>query len=347
MDVLAAHQYGFENVVASMGTALTEQQVAVFLGSAKKLVLALDPDNAGGEATFRGLVDALHALDVESVAKGRRVTIYQRRARDLSVWVAALPPGKDPDEVVREDPNAWKSYITEAVPLLEYFFSSAYRRWDLSTSDGKLQAAQELYPLIAEMQNPFDQERYFRQLAETLGVSPATLEASLGRLQHPRARGSRTQPALVASASPFEKENRFSQEEHLLALVLQWPELREHVRGMDPQSLEHWENREIFTSWIRCSTMDELYQMLDQDLRQRLDYLQSLSIPPTDLHQREQAVKDCLHHLEEHRLRNLKVEEALLLGQDDQPDGIEHQMVDINEQLKQLFIKKSQYRRLR
>ncbi len=129
----------------------------------------------------------------------------------------------------------------------------------------------------------------------------------------------------------------------MLALVLQWPDLREYVRDLDPQALERWENRDVFTSWIGCSTIEEMLQGLEEDLHQRVNYLQSLPIPPMDLRQREQAVKDCFHRLEERHLRDLKAEEALLWGQEGQSGETqdvreqEQRVVETNEKLRRLF----------
>jgi len=144
----------------------------------------------------------------------------------------------------------------------------------------------------------------------------------------------------------FEDEKRDRVEEHLLALVLQWPDLREFVRDLDPQALERWENRELFTLWIGCSTIDQLLQEVEEDLHQRVSYLLSLPVPPMDLRTREDAVKDCSHRLEERRLRTLKAEEALLWGQEEQMEEAQEQRaVDINEKLRALFHARSGHQR--
>ena len=335
MDAIAAHQFGFDNVVASMGTALTEHQVALLRGAGKRFVLALDPDAAGQAATFRSIRDSWRALG--------------RRAVDVSLRIAALPSRKDPDEFIRADPEAWRHSVAEATPLLDYLFGSASELWDLSTSEGKAQATEELFPVIRNMDNPFEQEKYFRRLSETLDVSLATLEATMGRPQRAASRGSRGEPVQRAFATAFEGEHRDPLEEYLLALVLRWPELREYVGDLEPDTLVRWESREIFTSWIRCSIIDELLQGLEEDLRQRVHYFLSLPIPSMDVRQREQAVTDCCHRLEERRLRNMKAEEALLLGQGGVPEEteemreLEQRVVDTNEKLLRLFYARSRY----
>ncbi len=267
MDVITAHQHGFANVVAAMGTAITEKQLSTLKRLSKNLVLALYADTAGEEAMLR-CVGYENSLDAE-------------------VKVVVLPRGKDPDEVIRQDPELWRSLVSQALPLVDYFLASAPERWDLSTSEGKAAAAQELWPVIMAIQNAFEQERYLRRLADALGVQPATLEASLGKPS--RAAPRRREPAPRASVAPFEAESRDPLAEHLLALMLQWPELRQQAQEVEPQSLERWENRQLFTLWIECSKIDKFQDTLGEDIRQQANYLIALPLPPMDLRRREQA----------------------------------------------------------
>jgi DNA primase len=273
----------------------------------------------------------------------RNVTIYEATTDPTVLHIAVLPEGKDPDQLVRDDPKAWQGVVAEALPLLDYLLASASDRWDLAGSEGKRAAAEALNEVIASVANPFEQERFRRKLADVLEVSLATLEASIGRSQRPASRRGGSRGTQEASLTPFEMESHDSLEEHLLALLLQWPELREHATDLDIQVLEKWENREAFTYWTECSTIEQLQQAPDENLRQRIGYLQTLPIPPMDLRHRQQAVKDCIRRLKERHLRNLKVEEALLLDQSGQSKDMEQQVVDTNEKLKQLFLEKSSY----
>ena len=97
MDVIAAHQHENGNVVASMGTALTERQVNLLRQLTDNLVLAFDPDEAGRTASERGT----------------RVA-YELGA---NIRVLQLPGGQDPDQIIRSSPQEWRSLVTEAKPL--------------------------------------------------------------------------------------------------------------------------------------------------------------------------------------------------------------------------------------
>ena len=340
MDVIAAHQHGFNNVVASMGTALTEQQVTLLRNTGRRFVLALDPDTAGQEATFRDLVDSWHIFEQRLVGRRRSIAIYERATDPFLVRVGILPPGQDPDQLIRSNPEGWQASLAEAKPLVDYLIDSARDHWDISTSEGKARAAEALYQVIASIGNPFEREGYLKRLAEVLGVQVATLEASLGKLSASSSRRSNPQQRPRASESPFESANKDVLQEHFLGFILQWPDLREHLADMDPQVVRGWEDRILFSSWLKCSTIDELRQMHDDYLQRRIDHLLSLPVPPLDLRQREQAVKDCRYHLEIRRLKSLKEEEKLALSEAGFSDDIEQRVVETNEQLKNLFQQK-------
>ena len=357
MDVIAAHQRGFENVVASMGTAVTEAQVRLLLGVGRQFVLALDPDAAGQEATFRSLEGSWQRFQQRAAVTRRGVTLYERPF-EVTLRVAILPEGRDPDQVVRDDPAEWERFIHEAQPLPEYLLAKAPAWWDLATSQGKAQANDRLYPFFDSMANKFDRERYIRLLAELLDSTPETLAASIRKPRQRPTQG-RTEPEThSASAVPFERERRDPLEEHALALLLQWPELKEAARELAPEAMIRLENREVFAHWLECSTIDVLVQSVDEELQERVNALLSLALPPMDTRQREQAIRECVYRLEERRLRELKAEEALLLThatqsalEEPEEQGelavVEQRAMDTNERLRRLFNARAQEQRRR
>ena len=347
MDAIAAHQHGFDNVVASMGTAVTETQVRLLVAAGQRFVLALDPDAAGQEATRRSLQSSWRVLEQRVMASRSRVTLYERPS-EVSLRIAVLPPGRDPDAVIRESPDQWERSIQEAPPLPDYLLARAPDWWDLSTSEGKTQATEQLYPFYKNMADQFERERYMRRLSDLLETTPETLAVSAARPQRGSSR--RRGPADVpqASATPFERESRDPLEEHLLSLILRWPDLKETARSLPPDAFRQPDHREVFILWQKCSTMEELYHTADEEIREQVEAMLSAPFPPTDIHQREEAVRQCLYRMEERHLRELKAEEALLLtqtasvatqeeGETQGVDALEQQVVDTNERLRQLF----------
>ena len=340
MDAIAAHQYGYENVVASMGTALTEQQVSQMRSLATDFVLALDPDAAGQEATLRSLesswrVFERHALDRRTRSVG---VLYQREP--LMLRIAALPEGRDPDIVIREEPAEWERLTREAQPLMDYLIPALATRFDLSTGQGKAQAVESLFPLISSVQNPFDQERYVQRLAQVLGVTEEALKASVGRLGVSTSRGGRSRPSTQSdvSVTPLSGAAEDSVGEYTLALLLRKPELRELALDFSPDNFHKAEDREVFTRWKASSTIDDLRGALDEPLQAHLAYLHELELAPADASESRQAVGQCLQRLERRHLQELQ--EGLLASDEvslPPPREIEGTITEVNARLKQLF----------
>ena len=346
MDVIAAHQHGYTNVVASMGTALTDQQVAQLKSTARNFILALDPDAAGQEATLRSLESSWRVFERRRVVGSRRqaAPLYQRESVKLKI--ATLPQGRDPDELIRQEPLEWERLTREAVPFMEFLIPAAVSRYDLTTPDGKAQAAEAMLPLITANSNAFDQEHYFGRLAEVLDVSTEALEASIGkpgtRGYARAARRPGRDPAGSASVSPLAGDRQDFLEDYVLALLLGRPELREHAQALTSQQFHKTENKEVFTSWLGCPTIDELRDQLDENLHEHLSYLSQIDIAPTGLSSAEAALDQSLRRLEQRHLQELQVG---LLGSVDStvppPRELEATIISVNTRLKELFSQRS------
>jgi DNA primase len=158
-DVLALHQAGVENAVCIMGTSLTEEQVGELVRLAPRTVLALDADDAGQEAMLRGA----------RVAEGRK----------LELRVAALPPGRDPAELVQaEGPGAVERLVADSVPFVRFRVDRILATSDLEHAEGKDAAIAALRPVIAALPPSALREELAAIAAERMALSP-TLAALL------------------------------------------------------------------------------------------------------------------------------------------------------------------------
>ena len=176
MDVIAAHQFGFSNVVACMGTAITEEQLRQLQRYTHNFVLALDADNAGQQATIRGLNQARQALQRVTkpvIAPNGRVRLEERLAADLRI--VALPQGKDPDDIVRQEADLWRDLIKNAQPLVDYYISSVTAQTDLESAQGKAQTVAELAPLIAELGDEIERQHYTQLLSRLVQIDEQTI----------------------------------------------------------------------------------------------------------------------------------------------------------------------------
>ena len=147
MDAITAHQHGYDNVVASMGTALTENQVAEVLRITRQVTMALDADAAGQQATLRSLESSWQVFQNRQVGQARGTSLFQRQD-DLNLRVVALADGKDPDEVIRQAPEKWEDLVSKGVPLFDYLLPALSAQIDTSTPEGKARMAEVVSPFI-------------------------------------------------------------------------------------------------------------------------------------------------------------------------------------------------------
>ncbi len=229
MDCIASHQAGVRHVVASSGTALTEQQVRFLKRYAPAVILSFDADAAGQEAAKRGVSQAL--------------------AQELTVRILELPEGKDPDELIQRDVDLWRQAIAGAKPALEYFFDATFRRLDLTKVEDKKAAARELLPFIASAGDPVEQTHYLKRLAETLGVEERLLRERLPRRDDGRPVGRKTEAA--PQPPPLERDRNALLSERLLALLVRYPdELPFVAEQLSPQAVAGTGLRQLYTEAI-------------------------------------------------------------------------------------------------
>jgi DNA primase len=230
MDAIMAHQVGHANVVASMGTALTEPQVGLLKGLARRIVLALDSDAAGQMATLRGIETMRGALDYDTVAvpDPRQMIRFERRLRDTEILILALPEGKDPDEFLRAHPEDWPALVAGAEPLLDYYIRAVAAPVDLSDARAKSAAVHQLAPLVRELPDEIQQHHYVGVLARHLRLPDEAVAAEIRRTALTRKSSGYTAPAAREPATQPQADTRaargeVSREAHLLGLLLAYP----------------------------------------------------------------------------------------------------------------------------
>jgi DNA primase len=216
LDVLALHQSGFKNAVSPMGTALTEYQVRLIKRFSKNVVMALDADAAGAQATLRGVEVARESLDrlPDPVFDASGLVRYEGRL-DADIRILGLPEGKDPDQVVLKDRDQWIGMLDAAQPIVTYVTENLLADQQIDDPKVKADVARKVLPLIADVSDPVEREAYRQSLARRLKVDERALmewsSKAVRRRQQPQAEQS------VTRILPME---RFG-----LGLLLRDPEL--------------------------------------------------------------------------------------------------------------------------
>jgi DNA primase len=206
MDAVIAHQYGHRNVVATLGTAVTDRHLRQLRRLVDQVVLALDSDAAGQAATWRALAvaqDSLHVGVTPVVGPNRR---QRRFVPDTSVRlrVLALPGAKDPDELIRASPEQWPGLVQAASPVIDFVLAQLGSRHDLSSAEGKAAAADEMSEVLARVADPIEQTHYVQHVAELLKVAEAAVWQALRRKQ----RGQRPMPSTRPGSDQGERADQ-------------------------------------------------------------------------------------------------------------------------------------------
>lgn len=205
LDMISSYRAGVKQVVAIKGSAVTEEQVALLRRLTQNMVLALDADAAGSEATKRG------------------VAVADKLGMNLSV--VEVVGGKDPDDLVQVNPAAWRELVKKSEAVYDYLIRQAFKTHDVATGEGKRKISRELAPVLAGMSNQVEQEHYMGVVAEKLGVGEQSVRQEVlkaeklpGYSQKDERRGTGEEQ----QGQKKEMSRREKLERHLVAVFLQF-----------------------------------------------------------------------------------------------------------------------------
>lgn len=284
MDVVSLAQYGINNVVAALGTAVTSEQVQAMFRVTDKIICSFDTDNAGRNAAWRTLELALPHLD-----DGRQIKFI------------FLPEGKDPDEFVRKQGKAaFEAEIEKALPLSDYLIDQLLKKVDLSSKEGQIKLGKLALPLIKQIPGMMLKEHLLNVLGQKLGIlDPARLEKMLRETK--TAETNRAETA-QAESQPNNGIKRTPMR-LLIALLLQKPELVKFVPDLSPLAslneagfdlfceisevcrqkvgistgalLEHWRDTAHYSILEKLANWDHLVspENMEKEFLEILDYL--------------------------------------------------------------------------
>ena len=291
LDVIGPWQAGFRNLVATMGTSLTERHAARLTRFASRVVLAMDPDSAGMAAAERAGSLLLDFGSPEAMGAAQRSAEAITADVDLDLRVAPLPAGQDPDDLTREDPEAWRAAIENATPFARFLLERLIAG---SRVDSPLEASRivdRLRPVLLAVRNPVERSAHIQGIARRLGIAERAIADRL-RVQ---ARGpqSRAEAEVVAVRAPAE--------EALLSTLLHHPGLRADLRHLPPDLFLDALDREIVQRW-RHDELDAIGKDDDDPIAARLARLharQEPALTPADARER---ASDLIRHIVRERL---------------------------------------------
>lgn len=213
MDVMRGWQAGFRNMVAQMGTALTDAQLRLLKRYTKRFVIALDADAAGVQATMRSLEVARETLDrdVEVRFDARGLIRHEGRLK-ADIRIVSLPEGDDPDRIIRRDPALWPQLLEQAKPVVAYVIDAVTQGLDRNDAKAKADAVRKVMPLIGDVADPVERDHYQQMLARILRVNERALQqvalaSTMSKMSRPRDGRKRMAPQAPSSSAPARDDN--------------------------------------------------------------------------------------------------------------------------------------------
>jgi DNA primase len=328
VDVIIAHQYGFRNVVAPLGTALTGEHVGVVKKLARHLFLALDADDAGVRATLKGVKTLEENLDSRSVLLTTKEGLIRwENELDVLIKVINLPSGKDPDEVIQSNPDQWRALVAGAQPLMDFYIAALTNNLDLLSGKGKAEAIERLAPIIEHITNPVEQAHHIQQIARLIEVDTRSIRDAVDSLARqgktkdnlPTRKSTYVNPAQRLKGSGPTIADAPPQEDHMLGWLLRYPAARtavqekirrdllpfplvgDSIQGTLLELLERIENRAIWHAWQAQppgTNALEWVETLSEPLREQAERVLSLDIPHPQAYRYVNDALECARMLQ-------------------------------------------------
>lgn len=197
LDVVASHQAGIKQVVASAGTALTSYHLKSLQRFTGDIRLCFDDDRAGQDAAERA------------------IPLAQSLGVDLSI--VSIPSGKDPDELIKQDPKIWLNVIEQQQYMIDWLIDRIAHTVDLSSAQGKRLFTNRILSIVRQLKEPVEQEHYARAIAERTNTSYETIA---GKLREQPIHTTRLKRVKDQPTESTESRDMRVMEQHLLAISL-------------------------------------------------------------------------------------------------------------------------------
>lgn len=328
MDVISLHQRGITNVVASLGTAMTEAQGRLLRRSSEQIILGYDADGAGQEAIVRGL-DILRNLGCD-------------------VRVLQISGAKDPDEyVTKYGPERLKKCIDDAISLVEFKVRVLKRTLNLDNTADKIKFLNEVAKILARVENSMEQEIYIEKISKDYDISKEALYSEIKKILYPKNTSSKilekrnTQYNIVKKEDTKISEARLKRENTIIAMLLMsnanvYSKIKNKIK---PEDFKYEKNRKIleqvYAEYEKGIT--EIYDVLslfeDEDIINHITAIMAKDYGITDI---DKGIDDILNTYERENLKEKRDE--ILKALDDSELNNESKL-ELERELNDIIIK--------
>ena len=209
LDVIASHQAGVRQVVATAGTALTEPHLKALSRFTGDIRLCFDADKAGVAATER-------AIPIASRVK-------------VSLSIIDIPTGKDPDDLIKQDPKLWQEAIAKHQYALDWLMARYEKLLDISSAQGKREFSDILLPVIRNLADDVERDHYLNAIVKSIGVSREALDRKFHKATSPGPQERRRRPKVEPQKPDKLAVEHKKVQDNFLGLMLMRPTLREFL----------------------------------------------------------------------------------------------------------------------
>ncbi len=327
MDVISLHQRGVKNVVASLGTAMTQQQGWLLRKSSEQIILSFDSDEAGLSAKMR-------ALD-----------ILQNMGCDIRIL--QMEGAKDPDEyIIKYGSARFQSLIEKALSVVEFKVKILKRNLDLNNTNDKIKFLNEIAKLISKIDNTIEKEVYIERIAKSYNISKEAIYAEVNKLSYATAKGQKIleKSKPVISHKKVEK-NKVSEaivkkENTILSLLLMgdlnvFQIIKQNIKVEDfKDSLNQQIAKKLYEEFEKGnSNINGILDNLEEEEQNRITMIMADDYEIKDV---EKAIDDIIQSYEKEKLNERKFE---ILEELEKEDINETQKKEYEKELSNIIIK--------
>jgi DNA primase len=262
-DAIMSYQAGITNVVATSGTALTQYQLKTLKRYCDNLITAFDMDIAGESATKRGIDLA--------------------QSEDFNIKLALMPKDSDPADLIKKDSESWEKIINEAVPIISFYFQSAFSKFDSNIPENKKKIARIVLPVIKRLESDIEKDFWIQKLSEKLEVKESAVIDDLEKIELEEIKTEDKKEKIL------NKKNRNDLlEERLLISIIKKDKNINLLEQEDISFLS--DDSQKIINYLRSDKKEKI----DENLKEKIDYLGIRSDIDLEKIDCDKELKSCL-----------------------------------------------------
>jgi DNA primase len=291
LDVIASHQAGYANVVASAGTALTPYHLKTLQRFTSDIRLSFDQDRAGIAAAERAI----------GVAQGVGIQLS----------IITVTEGKDPDDLIQTDPALWEKAMHNQQYALDWLIERYSTVYDITTAHGKRAFSDVLLQTISRLEDSVEQDHYLLKLAEATEVSEAAIRSKLKTIK-----GEGISPLKRTKTHHVEHigNDPYMYEDQLLSLLVSYPISRRLLETENQRLIFNTPERQRVYEFVDANPHISLSDEIPEDLKDVEDYVKILLFKAEELYnsfdanERLRELRDLIHKLTRKYQKEQKLE---------------------------------------